>query len=108
MVRIRKIADKLGLDPVFVRDVLFELTTKADRETKDRIFQAARDMGYDITKLSISKKMATRKEMIDEIIKNVKANQEWGREDILEFLEYTRALVDRVHKKVLPEEEENS
>ena len=46
--------------------------------------------------------------MIDEIIKNVQANEQWGRDDILSFLDYTRALVDRVHKKVLPEEEDGN
>jgi hypothetical protein len=94
----------LGLDVEFVRKILFESgTVTVDRATKDKVYQATREMGYDITKLNISKKMATRKEAISEMIKYIKANPEWGREEILSYMRYCVGLVDRVHKRVLPE-----
>lgn len=104
MVSVKEIADKLGMDVEIVRRILFEShTVTVNRETKDEVYQTARDLGYDITKLNISKKMVERKTALEEVIKYVDDNPEWGRREILSYMRYSIGLVDRVHKKVVPE-----
>lgn len=102
MVSVEQIAKKLKMDPETVRGILFE-RSKVDRKMKDKVFHTTREMGYDITKLNISKKMALRKKTLEEIIGYIVANPKWGRREILTFLRKNIGLVDRVHKKVVPE-----
>lgn len=104
MVSIKEIALKLGMDSEYVRRVIFEShSVSVDRDTKDLIYQTARDLGYDITKLNISKKMEARLMALEEVLKYVAANPDWGRREIIAYIKYSVGLVERVRKKVLPE-----
>ena len=102
MVSVEQIAKKLKMNVEAVRGILFE-SSQVDRKTKDRVFNTARKMGYDTTRLNISKKMVVRKKTMEEIIAYVEANPKWGRNEILSFLKKNIGLVARVHKKVVPE-----
>ena len=108
-VSLRQLAQELGLGIELVRNVLKELPGSVSREAQDRIFRTARKLGYDFRKLRIGKRMQYRKEMLDEVLEKIGDHPSWGRADILKYLKESRALVDRVHKRVFREEfgEEN-
>lgn len=104
-VSIAQIADEVGQDPDFVRDVLREAPgLKVRRELQDRIFKTARKIGYDFRKLHIGKRMQSRKETLDEILEKISENPSWSRGEVVKFLKESRALVDRVHRRVFREE----
>lgn len=104
-VSIAQIADEVGKDVDFVRDVLREAPgLKVDRELQDRIFKTARKIGYDFRKLRIGKRMQSRKETLDEVLEKISENPAWSRGDIVKYLKESRALVDRVHRRVFREE----
>ena len=99
------VAKAVNLDIDFVRDVLTEKPgLKVTRETLDLVFKAARKMGYDFKKLKIGKRMNLRKEVVDDILKQIEAHPTWKRKDILEYLRKTSELVERVHKRTFLEE----
>lgn len=102
---IKIIADELGLETGLVRDVLRESAPPgATKEVQDRIFQAARRLGYDFRKLKIGKRMHYRKETLDEVIEKLAQNPGWGRAEIVKYLQECRGLVDRVHERVFRDE----
>ncbi len=104
-VTLRHIAQETGLEVELVRNVLKEVPgVQVARETADRIFKTARKLGYDFRKLKIGKRMQSRKETLDEMLEKISENPSWGRAEILKFLKESRALVDRVHKRVFREE----
>jgi len=104
-VTIRAIAQEVGLDASIILDVLKELPgVQVSREMADRIFKAARKLGYDFKKLKIGKRMQTRKETFDEILEKISENSGWGRAEIVRYLKESRGLVERVHKRVFREE----
>ena len=104
-ITIRQIAQELGLAPGLVLDVLKEVPgVQATRETADRIFKTARKLGYDFRKLKIGKRMQHRKETFDEVLEKIGENPGWGRAEIVKYLKESRALVDRVHKRVFKDE----
>jgi hypothetical protein len=104
-ITIRHIAQEAGIDPSIVLDVLKEIpVTQVTREVADRIFKAARKLGYDFKKLKIGKRMQHRKETFDEVLEKIGENPGWGRGEIVKYLKESRALVDRVHKRVFREE----
>jgi hypothetical protein len=103
-VSLRQLAQELGLGVELVRSVLKELPGSVAREVQDRIYRTARKMGYDFRKLKIGKRMQYRKEMLDEVLEKIGDHPTWSRAEILKYLKESRALVDRVHKRVFREE----
>src|SRR6185503_2584198 len=87
-----------------VRNVLKELPGSVTREVQDKIYKTARKLGYDFRKLKIGKRMQHRKEMLDEVLEKIGEHSHWSRAEILKYLKESRALVDRVHKRVFREE----
>jgi predicted DNA-binding protein YlxM (UPF0122 family) len=104
-ITIRNIAQEVGIDASIVLDVLKEIPgTPVSREVADRIFKTARKLGYDFKKLKIGKRMQHRKETFDEVLEKIAENPGWGRGEIVKYLKESRALVDRVHKRVFRDE----
>lgn len=102
---VRQIAQEVGMAVDFVRNVLREIPgVAATREIADRIFKTARKLGYDFRKLKIGKRMQSRKETLDEVLEKIAENPSWSRSEIVKYLKESRALVDRVHKRVFKEE----
>ena len=48
--------------------------------------------------------MQYRKETLDEVIDKVYNHPDWGRDEIVKFLNESRAFLDRVHDKAFREE----
>ena len=103
-VSLRQLAQELGLGVELVRNVLKELPGSVTREVQDKIYRTARKLGYDFRKLKIGKRMQYRKEMLDEVLEKLGDHPNWTRAEILKYLKESRALVDRVHKRVFREE----
>lgn len=105
MATIKKIADSLGLDQTLVTAVLKEQPgVKVSKETADKIFATARKMGYDLKKLKLGKRMAVRREALEEVLNRVAENPSWGRPEIVKYLKEALGMVERVHKRVFKEE----
>jgi hypothetical protein len=104
IITLRQLAQELGMSLELIRNVLKELPGTVSRETQDRIYKTARKMGYDFRKLKIGKRMQYRKEMLDEVLEKIGEHPNWTRGEILKYLKESRALVDRVHKRVFREE----
>jgi len=100
-VTIQEVAHAVGLGVNFVRDVLREAAgLKVTRDLQDKIFKTARKIGYDFRKLRIGKRMQYRKETLDEVLEKISENPGWTRGEIVKYLKESRALVDRVHRRV--------
>ena len=105
MSSIRKIAEKIGMSTALVRDVLKEVPgTKVPRDVADRIFNAARNLKYDLKKLKIGKQMALRKLTLVEVLEQIDENPDWDREQIIAYIREASGMVTRVHKRVFKEE----
>jgi hypothetical protein len=103
-VTLKQLAQEVGLSVDLVRSVLKELPGSVTREVQDKIYKTARRMGYDFRKLKIGKRMQYRKEMLDEVLEKIGEHPHWSRGEILKYLKESRALVERVHKRVFREE----
>ena len=103
-VSLKQLSHELGMSLELVRNVLKELPGTVTREVQDKIYKTARKMGYDFRKLKIGKRMQYRKEMLDEVLEKLGEHPNWSRAEILKYLKESRALVDRVHKRVFREE----
>jgi len=103
-VSLKQLSQELGLSLDLVRNVLKELPGSVTREVQDKIYKTARKLGYDFRKLKIGKRMQYRKEMLDEVLEKIGEHPNWSRAEILKYLKESRALVDRVHKRVFREE----
>lgn len=103
-ITLRQLAQELGLGVELVRNVLKEVPGSITREAQDKIYKTARRLGYDFRKLKIGKRMQYRKEMLDEVLEKIGEHPAWSRSEILKYLKESRALVDRVHKRVFREE----
>ena len=104
-VSLRQIANEVGMGVDTVRAVFKELPgILLERSELDKIYRTARKLGYDFRKLKIGKRMQYRKEMLDEVLEKIGDHTGWGRAEILKYLKESRALVDRVHKRVFREE----
>jgi hypothetical protein len=104
-VTLSDIAKSVNLDINVVRDILTEKTgLKLTKTTMDLVFQAARKMGYDFKKLKLGKRMNQRKEVVDDLIKQIELHPKWKRKEIMEYLNNTSSLVERVHKRAFIEE----
>lgn len=102
-VTLRQVADEVGMKVDQVRDILREAAT-VSKAVGDRVFNAARKLGYDLRKLKIGKRMQTRKETLGEVLAHVQKQGAWGRDEIVAYLKETLALVDRVHQRVFKDE----
>ncbi len=105
MVTQKDVADHIGMDLEIVRRILNETPGyNPDKAVQDKVFQAARKLGYDLRKLKIGKRMEVRKSTIEDLIQQVEKHPEWGREEILDLLKNSIGLVKRVQKKAFPQE----
>lgn len=105
MSTLRRIADEVKLDVKIVRDVLKEVPgVKVAKSVADKIFAAARKLGYDLKKLKIGKRMAYRRETLEEVLNRVQENSSWGRDEILKYLKDALAMIERVHKRTFQDE----
>ncbi len=104
-VTLSDVAKSVKLDIGLVRDILTEKPgLRVPKEKLDMVFRTARKMKYDFRKLKIGKRMNQRKEVIEDIIRNIKGHPKWKRKEILEYLNKASKLVDRVHKRAFEEE----
>jgi DNA-binding LacI/PurR family transcriptional regulator len=104
-ITLADIAKAVKLETGFVRDILTEKPgLHVPKNTLDLVFKAARNMNYDFKKLKIGKRMNQRKEVIDQIATDIKANPKWKRKEILAYLRKTSDLVERVHKRAFEQE----
>lgn len=105
MATIKKIADECKLDARLVSDVLKEVPgVTVPRATADRIFNAARRLGYDLKKLKLGKRMQVRKETLEEVLQKISDNPTWSRADVIKYVREALGMVERVHKRVYPDE----
>lgn len=104
-VTIREIAESAGLEVSLVLSVLKETAgASVPKTVQDRVFQTARRLGYDLRKLKIGKRMQYRKETLEEVLEKIRDNPGMGRAEIVKYLKESLALVERVHRRVFPEE----
>jgi DNA-binding LacI/PurR family transcriptional regulator len=102
---IREIAKGVKLPVGVVRNVLKETPgLKVPREEQDRIFKAARKLGYDFRKLKLGKRLQNRKETLEEILEKISKNPGWSRDQIVVFLMNSIEMVARVQKRAFGEE----
>ena len=102
-VTLKQVADEVGMKVDQVRDILREAAA-VSKATGDRVFSAARKLGYDLRKLKIGKRMQTRKETLEEVLGRISGHTAWTRAEILEYLRESLALMERVHKRVFRDE----
>ena len=102
-VSLKQVADEVGMKVDQVRDILREASA-VSKAVGDRVFSAARKLGYDLRKLKIGKRMQTRKETLEEVLGRISDHAAWTRAEILEYLRESLALMERVHKRVFKEE----
>jgi hypothetical protein len=104
-ITIKDVADEVGKPLELVRDVLNEAAgAKVPLAVQDRIFSAARALGYDLRKLKIGKRMRVRRDTIIEILDQCKSNSAWNRAEIITYLERNLQMLDRVRRQVFHNE----
>ena len=104
-ITLKEVAELVNLPLELVRDILTEKHgINATKEQMDLTFKTARKLGYDFKKLKICKRMNLRKEILNDIIKQIESNPKWKRKEILTYLSKSCEMVDRVHKKTFVEE----
>jgi len=100
---IKDIAKRVKMDEDIVRRILLEdPMLHVERKERDKVFDAARKLGYDLTMLRAGKRIKDRGEMCKLVLKQIEANPEWGREEILAHLRYVVDLTQRHHKRAMP------
>lgn len=105
MVTQKEVAAYLGIEVETVRHILNETPGYCyGKELQDKVFGAARQLGYDLKKLKIGKRMEIRVKAIEDMISLVEKHPSWSRGDILKGLRESIGLVKRVQKKTFPEE----
>ncbi|MCE9581168.1 MAG: hypothetical protein K8T20_01495 [Planctomycetes bacterium] len=104
-VTLRDIAQAVKLEIEQVRRILSETPgTRPPKDTLDRVYSAARKMGYDFKKLRIGKQMGLRKAVFEEILQQIEAHPSWGRTDIVKYLQQSSEMIERVHNRTFKEE----
>lgn len=104
-VSLTDVASATGVDAEVVREILSEVPGKNHpKDLQDKVFGAARRLGYDLKKLKIGKRMDQRGSVYEEVLKAVQDHPDWSREDIIQFLERGLDVVKRVQRKSFPEE----
>ncbi len=105
MVTFQDIADELDMELEEVRRILTEDPEfVVSEEVKDQVFETARELGYDLSKLKIGKRIRLRKEVIDDLMGEIEEHPDWTREDILGYLEKSVEMVDRVTRRAFTDE----
>ena len=104
-VTLNDVVKQVKMPEELVRDILTEKHgIQVTKEQMDLVFTTARKMGYDFKKLKIGKRLNIRKEIISDIIKQIESHPKWKREDIIDYLQKSCDMVERVHKKTFIEE----
>ncbi|MEK7448505.1 MAG: hypothetical protein AAB019_03370 [Planctomycetota bacterium] len=99
------VANAVNLDMKLVRNILTEKPGLwVGKEMMDQVFQAARKLQYDFKKLKIGKRMNLRKEVLAELLQQVKKHPRWGRKQIIEHLKKSQELLERVHRRTFLQE----
>jgi hypothetical protein len=102
---LNEIAAAVKMDVDVVRRILSETPgMNVTRDTADRVFSAARKLGYDFRKLKIGKRMSVRKEVFDEVLGQIETHKGWDREDILKYIRQSSEMIERVHRRTFREE----
>ncbi|MBI3270072.1 MAG: hypothetical protein HYZ53_13685 [Planctomycetes bacterium] len=105
MANLKKIASEVGMDVALVRDILNENTkVRVAKSLADKVFNTARKLGYDLKKLKIGKRLAYRKQTLQELIQHIEGHPQWGRGEILTYMRSGCELVERVQKRTFTEE----
>lgn len=100
-VTLAEIARAAKVSTETVWKVLWEIKdVKITRNIRERVFQSARRLGYDLPRLKIAKRIVWRKEVMQEIMDQIKHHPEWDREGILRYLSNCIRMVDRVYKRL--------
>ena len=105
MVTQKEVAAYLKVEIEVVRHILNETPGyNYAKELQDKVFGAARQLGYDLKKLKIGKRMDIRAKAIEDMIALVEKHPHWSRTEILNAMRESIGLVKRVQKKTFPEE----
>jgi hypothetical protein len=104
-VSIKDVADKAAVPIDTVRDILNEgAGPKIPIVIQDQVFGVARQLGYDFRKLKIGKRMRSRRDTLVEVLGQCRLHHEWTIVDVISYLEKNLEMLDRVRKKVFPNE----
>ena len=104
-VTIKNVADQAVVPIDIVRDILNEgAGPKIPMSVQDQVFGVARQLGYDFRKLKIGKRMRSRRDTLVEVLGQCRAHAEWTIADAITYLEKNLEMLDRVRKKVFPNE----
>ena len=109
MTTFQDIADELDMELERVRNILREdPDTVVPEEEKDNVFETARDLGYDFSKLKIGKRMMLRKRILSDLENEIRDHPDWNRQDIVDHLIEAQELVDRVTNRAFQDEFETA
>jgi hypothetical protein len=101
---VAAISKQLQLEENRIRGILLESPDiVATNEEKQCVFNAAQEKGLDSNKLRIGCRIHTRKQAIEDVLRNIETHPTWKKDDILSYIRYSATLLKRVEKKVLPE-----
>jgi hypothetical protein len=102
---LNDVAREAGVDVEIAREILGEMPGKNHaKDLQDSVFGTARRLGYDLKKLKIGKRMDQRGSVYDEVLRAVREHPDWGRDEIIQFLERGLDVVKRVQRKSFPDE----
>lgn len=106
MTTLREIAQTVGIDVDTVRAILSESTGPkiVSKSLQDKVFGAARKMGYDFRKLKIGKRINLRREVLQDLLHQLETHPHWGRLEIIRYVQQSLNLLERVQKKAFREE----
>lgn len=105
MATLRDIARTVGMEERLVREILRENTKlRVAKADQDKVFSAARKLGYDLKKLKIGKRLEQRRQTVQELLAHIRAHPNWQREEILRYMQNSCDMVERVHRKAFNEE----
>jgi hypothetical protein len=104
MSMLSRLSKQLGMDEKRVRGILLELPEIiATSEEQQAVFNAAQEAGMDINKMRIGRRIHTRKEAIEEVVRYIEAHPSWKKQDLISYMRYSISLMRRVEKKILPD-----
>ncbi len=105
MVTLTDVSRAVGLEVVQLREIFSEKPGASyPKDLLDKVYDIARQMGYDFRKLKIGKRMNLRKEILGEILQQIESHPGWKRREIIRYLSSAQEMVERVQKRTFHEE----
>ncbi len=105
MVTLTDVSKAVGLDVAQLREIFSEKPgANFPKDTLDKVYNVARQMGYDFRKLKIGKRMNLRKEILCEILQQIESHPGWKRKEIIRYLSSAQDMVERVQKRTFHDE----